>query len=114
MTAQQPIGSGFGARSTTADVLAGLDLTGKLAVVTGGSSGLGLETTRALRVAGASVVAAVRRPEAAAEAFTAVDGVEVRRLDLGDQASVHTFADEFLASGRSIDILINNARRRRA
>ncbi|MEU3724073.1 SDR family NAD(P)-dependent oxidoreductase [Streptomyces sp. NPDC031705] len=109
MTAQQPIGSGFGARNTTADVLAGLDLTGKLAVVTGGSSGLGLETTRALRGAGATVVAAVRRPEAAAEALTAVDGVEVRRLDLGDQASVHTFADEFLATGRSIDILINNA-----
>ncbi|MFF3160034.1 SDR family NAD(P)-dependent oxidoreductase [Streptomyces sp. NPDC057910] len=109
MTAQQPISSGFGARSTAAEVLAGLDLTGKLAVVTGGSSGLGLETTRALRAAGANVVVAVRRPEASGEAFDAVDRIEVRRLDLGDQASVHTFADEFLASGRSIDILINNA-----
>ncbi|WP_329468640.1 SDR family NAD(P)-dependent oxidoreductase [Streptomyces sp. NBC_01431] len=109
MTAQQPLGSGFGAHSTAGDVLTGLDLTGRLAVVTGASSGLGLETTRALRGAGATVVAAVRRPEAAAEAFDALDRVEVRRLDLGDQASVHTFADEFLASDRGIDILINNA-----
>ncbi|TQK86922.1 hypothetical protein FB563_7084 [Streptomyces puniciscabiei] len=60
-TAQQPIGSGFGAHSTAAEVLAGLDLTGRLAVVTGGSSGLGQETTRALRGAGATVVVAVRR-----------------------------------------------------
>ncbi|EDX20214.1 MULTISPECIES: hypothetical protein [Streptomyces] len=55
------------------------------------------------------VVVAVRRPEAAVEAFDALDRVEVRRLDLGDQASVHTFADEFLAIDRGIDILIHNA-----
>ncbi|MFJ5550600.1 SDR family NAD(P)-dependent oxidoreductase [Streptomyces sp. NPDC093225] len=107
--AQHPLGSGFGARSTAAEVLAGLDLTGRLAVVTGGNSGLGLETTRALLGAGATVVAAVRRPEAAHEAFAGAGAVEVRRLDLADQDGVRAFAQEFLATGRSLDLLVNNA-----
>ncbi|WP_331730493.1 SDR family NAD(P)-dependent oxidoreductase (plasmid) [Kitasatospora sp. NBC_00070] len=109
MSVQQPIDSGFGARSTTAEVLAGIDLEGRLAIVTGGNSGLGLATSHALLNAGATVIVAVRRPEAAAEAFDAVGGVEIRRLDLSDQASVHAFADRFAADGRAIDILINNA-----
>ncbi|NBH06070.1 SDR family NAD(P)-dependent oxidoreductase [Amycolatopsis sp. SID8362] len=109
MTAQQPIGSGYGADTTTTDVLADVDLTGKLAVVTGASSGLGLATAHALGDAGATVIAAVRRPETAAQAFAQADRVEIRPLDLADQASVHAFADEFLASGRELDMLINNA-----
>ncbi|MEV7418814.1 oxidoreductase [Streptomyces sp. NPDC089919] len=109
MTAQEPIGTGFGARSTTADVLGGSDLTGRLALVTGGGSGLGLETVRAFVDAGATVVAAVRRPEAAEAALGPVGPVEVRALDLADQESVREFADGFLAGGRSIDFLIGNA-----
>ncbi|WP_354644443.1 SDR family NAD(P)-dependent oxidoreductase [Kitasatospora camelliae] len=113
MTAQHPIDSGFGARSTAAEVLAGLDLEGRLAVVTGGASGLGLATTRALLEAGAVVVVAVRRPEAAvevlAETGAEADRAEVRRLDLADPASIAAFAEEFLASGRGIDVLLNNA-----
>ncbi|MET7283908.1 SDR family NAD(P)-dependent oxidoreductase [Kribbella sp. NPDC005582] len=109
MTEQQAIGSGFGHDSTADDVLAGIDLSGKLAVVTGGYSGLGLETTRALAKAGAHVVVPARRPDAAKEALSGIPGVEIDELDLGDLASVRAFADRFLASGRSIDIMIDNA-----
>ncbi|MGI5142007.1 SDR family NAD(P)-dependent oxidoreductase [Streptomyces sp. CA-106110] len=108
-TAQHKIGSGFGAGSTADDVLHGIDLSGKLAVVTGGYSGLGLETTRALRKAGARVVVPARRPAAAEEALAGLDGVEVDELDLGDLQSVSAFADRFLASGHTVDIMINSA-----
>jgi NAD(P)-dependent dehydrogenase (short-subunit alcohol dehydrogenase family) len=108
-TAQHKIGSGFGARSTADDVLQGIDLSGKLAIVTGGYSGLGLETTRALTEAGARVVVPARRPAAAREALEGIDGVEVDELDLGDLESVRGFAERFLASGRSIDFMIDNA-----
>ncbi|WP_330309324.1 MULTISPECIES: SDR family NAD(P)-dependent oxidoreductase [unclassified Streptomyces] len=108
-TAQHKIGSGFGARSTADDVLHGIDLSGKLAIVTGGYSGLGLEATRSLAKAGARVVVPARRPAVAREALDGVDGVEVDELDLGDLESVRTFAERFLASGRVIDIAIDNA-----
>lgn len=108
-TPQHTIGSGFGARTTAAETLHGIDLTGKLAVVTGGYSGLGLETTRALAGAGAHVVVPARRREVAQEALAGLDGVEVDELDLGDLESVRAFADRFLASGRTIDIMINSA-----
>jgi NAD(P)-dependent dehydrogenase (short-subunit alcohol dehydrogenase family) len=108
-TAQHKIGSGFGATSTADDVLRDIDLTGKLAIVTGGYSGLGLETTRALTKAGARVVVPARRRAAAAEALSGVSGVEVDELDLGDLESVRGFAERFLASGRTVDIVIDNA-----
>ncbi|BDH06359.1 MULTISPECIES: SDR family NAD(P)-dependent oxidoreductase [Streptomyces] len=107
--AQHKIGSGFGADSTADEVLAGIDLTGRLAVVTGGYSGLGLETTRALTKAGAHVVVPARRPDAAREALAGLENVEVDELDLGDLDSVRAFAERFLASGRTIDFLIDNA-----
>ncbi|MFD9466510.1 SDR family NAD(P)-dependent oxidoreductase [Streptomyces sp. NPDC060027] len=108
-TAQHKIGSGFGARSTADDVLHGIDLSGKLAVVTGGYSGLGLETTRALAAAGARVVVPARRPATAREALEGIPGAETDELDLGDLDSVRAFAERFLASGRVIDIVINSA-----
>ncbi|WP_329017989.1 MULTISPECIES: SDR family NAD(P)-dependent oxidoreductase [unclassified Streptomyces] len=107
--AQHKIGSGFGADSTADEVLGGIDLTGRLAVVTGGYSGLGLETTRALTKAGAHVVVPARRPDAAREALAGLENVEVDELDLGDLDSVRAFAERFLASGRTIDFLIDNA-----
>ncbi len=107
MSAQHKIGSGFGHDSTADDVLAGIDLTGKLAIVTGGYSGLGLETTKALAKGGAQVVVPARRPEAAREALGEV--AEVDELDLGSLESVKAFAERFLASGRSVDIVIDNA-----
>ncbi|CDR11832.1 SDR family NAD(P)-dependent oxidoreductase [Streptomyces iranensis] len=108
-TKQHAIGSGFGVRSTTSDVLAGIDLSGKLALVTGGYSGLGLETTRALAGAGARVVVPARRRSTAVEALGGIGGVEVAGMDLADLDSVRAFTEEFLASSRDIDILVNNA-----
>lgn len=108
-TPQHTIGSGFGARSTADDVLAGIDLDGRLAMVTGGYSGLGAETTRALARAGARVVVPARRVDAARENLAGIDGVEVDELDLGDLDSVRDFAERFVASGRPLDILIDSA-----
>jgi NAD(P)-dependent dehydrogenase (short-subunit alcohol dehydrogenase family) len=109
---QHPIGSGFGVTSTAADVLAGIDLSGRLAIVTGGYSGLGLEATRALTAAGAQVVVPARRPEVAAENLAGIahaDRVETDALDLGDLDSVAAFARRFLDSGRRVDMVIDNA-----
>jgi len=108
-TPQHKIGSGFGATSTAAEVLAGIDLTGKLAIVPGGYSGIGLETTRALTTAGAHVVVPARRLSTASEALAGIGDVEVDELDLAELDSVRGFADRFLASGRGIDMLINSA-----
>jgi NAD(P)-dependent dehydrogenase (short-subunit alcohol dehydrogenase family) len=108
-TPQHAIGTGFGARTTAAEVLQGLDLTGKLAILTGGYSGIGLEATRALAAAGAHVVVPARRPEHARAAVEGLPNVEVDELDLGDLDSVSAFAERFLASGRAIDMIIGNA-----
>ncbi len=112
-SAQQPIGSGFGRESTPADVLGDTDLTGVLAVVTGGYSGLGLETTRAFAGAGADVLVAARRPEHAQGVLDDLGelpgSVTVARLDLGDLASVAEFAAGVVDAGRPIGILVNNA-----
>lgn len=109
---QAKIGSGFGAGSTARNVLDGMDLSGKLALVTGGYSGLGWETTRALVGAGAHVVVPARRRSTAEEAVESIEGagtVEVDELDLSDLDSVRGFAERFLSSDRAIDITINNA-----
>ncbi|MQY09852.1 SDR family NAD(P)-dependent oxidoreductase [Actinomadura macrotermitis] len=109
MTAQRKLGSGFGAASTAGDVLAGIDLTGRTALVTGGHSGLGLETTRALARAGARVIVPARRPAEAARALRDLPGVDVHGLDLADLDSVRAFADRILDGGHVLDILIGNA-----
>ncbi|MFI6948495.1 SDR family NAD(P)-dependent oxidoreductase [Streptomyces sp. NPDC050422] len=108
-TPQHKIGSGFGARSTADDVLSGIELSGRTAIVTGGYSGLGLEATRALAAAGAQVIVPARRRAVAQQAVEGIDGVEVDDLDLADLDSVRGFAERFLASGRDVDIVINNA-----
>ncbi len=108
-TAQHKIGSGFGATTTAAEVVAGTDLTGKLAIVTGGYSGIGLETTRALTAAGAHVVVPARRRATAEEALRGFEKVEVDELDLADLGSVRAFAGRFVASGRGIDVFVGSA-----
>lgn len=108
-TVQAPIGSGFGAASTAHDVVKGLDLSGKVAIVTGGYSGIGLETTRALRAAGASVLVPARDHTRAVAALKRLDGVELETMDLIDPASVDAFAARFLVSGQPLHILVNSA-----
>jgi NAD(P)-dependent dehydrogenase (short-subunit alcohol dehydrogenase family) len=108
-TPQHKIGSGFGATSTAAEVLQGIDLSGRLAIVTGGYSGLGLEATRALTGAGAHVVVPARRRAVAEEALEGIERVEVDELDLADLDSVRAFAERFLDTERRIDFMIDNA-----
>jgi NAD(P)-dependent dehydrogenase (short-subunit alcohol dehydrogenase family) len=91
------------------------DLSGKLAVVTGGNTGLGLATARELAAAGADVVLAVRDTERGAVAAADIartaprSRVRVRRLDLADLASVREFADRLLDEHPALDLLVNNA-----
>nr|WP_229752634.1 oxidoreductase [Paenibacillus physcomitrellae] len=109
VTPQLPISSGFGAQTTAKEALGGRDLTGKTVIVTGGYSGIGLETTRVLAEAGAAVIVPVRTPEKARASLAGIPRVEMEELDLMDPASIDAFARRFLDSGRSLDILINNA-----
>jgi len=105
----------FGAQSTADEVVRGLDLSGKTAVVTGASGGLGLESARVLAQAGATVVMAARDPQKNAAALallrSRVPKAELRSvvLDLADLNGVHKAAESVLAENRRIDILINNA-----
>ncbi|HEY0294721.1 MAG TPA: SDR family NAD(P)-dependent oxidoreductase [Bordetella sp.] len=106
---QTPIHSGFDATTTAAHVLQGRDLSKVAAIVTGGHSGLGFETTKALANAGAHVIVAARDPDAARAKVGEIGNVEVEQLDLSDLASVRAFATRFLATGQHIDILIGGA-----
>lgn len=108
-TRQAPLPSGYGMRTEAREALGGRRLDGKLAIVTGGYSGLGLETTRALADAGASVIVPARTPEKARAALAGIARVEQKSLDLADPKSIDAFADEFLSSNRKLDIIINNA-----
>jgi NAD(P)-dependent dehydrogenase (short-subunit alcohol dehydrogenase family) len=104
---QKPTNSGFGLRTSAQEVVAGIDLRGKTAIVTGGYSGLGLETVRALAGAGARVVVAARRPQAASEALAEISGqVEIGELDLSNPDSIDAFGAAFVGP---LHILINNA-----
>jgi NAD(P)-dependent dehydrogenase (short-subunit alcohol dehydrogenase family) len=106
----------FGATSTTDDVLAGIDLSGKRVLVTGVSAGLGVETVRALAAHGAQVVGAARDLAKAEQATAEVraqaadgGGLQLVELDLASLASVRACADALLGSGRPFDVVIANA-----
>ncbi|MER7681012.1 MULTISPECIES: SDR family NAD(P)-dependent oxidoreductase [unclassified Streptomyces] len=96
----------FGKRATAAEVIDGVDLSGRRMIVTGGSSGLGVETVRALAGAGARVTVATRDPAAAEPLVKEFPGTEAVALDLGDLASVRSFCDAW--SG-PLDGLVANA-----
>jgi len=106
---QQPIGSGFNAKSTAADVIKGINLKGKIAIVTGGNTGIGLETTKTLANAGATVIVPARDVEKAKRNLEGIPLVEIEPMDLMDPASIDAFAQKFLESGRPLHLLINNA-----
>jgi NAD(P)-dependent dehydrogenase (short-subunit alcohol dehydrogenase family) len=112
MVADHLITTPFGFDSTAAEVVEGIDLAGKRAIVTGGASGIGIETARALAGAGADVTLAVRDTDAGdrtAADITATTGnarVHVDRLDLADLASVAAFADGW---NGPLGVLVNNA-----
>lgn len=109
-TQQQPVGSPFGYRSTAREVVERVDLAGKRIVVTGGYSGIGTETVRALAGAGAEVIVGARRVEQAEDVLRGVEGsIAVLPLDLADPTSIDAFAKAVAARWDSIDILINNA-----
>lgn len=109
ITRQQPLATQFGYRTTAADVVAAARLDGKRAIVTGGYSGLGLETVRALAGAGMNVIVPARRPDAAQEALDDLSSVEVRGMDLSDLHSVASFAATVRDDGLPLDLVINAA-----
>ena len=106
---QQPIGSGFNATATASDVIKGIDLTGKIAIVTGGNTGIGLETTKTLAAAGATVIVPARDTEKAKRNLAGIPRVELETMDLMNPASIDAFAEKFRASGRPLHLHINNA-----
>jgi NAD(P)-dependent dehydrogenase (short-subunit alcohol dehydrogenase family) len=106
-----PISTPFTATSTALEVVSGLDLAGQRVVVTGGNSGIGYETARALAGAGAQVTLAVRSRESGEKAAAQLQEstgtpVNVARVDLGDRSTIDAFVDSW--SG-PLDVLINNA-----
>ena len=109
ITEQKLLISGFGRKTTAEEASHGCDLRGKVALVTGGHAGLGLETTRVLSNAGAVVVIGSRDPKKAQVAVAKMKNVEVGQLDLANPSSIDRFANEFLNSNRALDLLINNA-----
>ena len=107
---QKPINSGFNSKSETSDILSEINLSDKVAIVTGGYSGIGLETTKGLVLAGAKVIIPAKRPEIA---FKNLNGIvsedNIIKMDLSDLNSVKEFTDSFKENFSKLDLLINNA-----
>ena len=106
---QSKLHTGYGETTTAEEVMGDARLDGKVAVVTGGYVGVGLETTRALAGAGATVVVPARSTAKARAALAGLERVELETVDLGDPTSIAAFASRFLASKRPLHLLINNA-----
>lgn len=106
---QKPLGSGFDSKSNASEVIKGIDLSGKTAIVTGGSTGIGLETVKTLAGAGATVIVAARDKGKANKNLEGIENIEIEELDLADHRSIDVFAEKFLASERPLHLLINNA-----
>jgi len=108
----EPITSRFGAYTPASEAVEGINLSGLTAIVTGAGSGIGVETARALALAGADVVLAVRRPDAAETVAQEINAVgqgsaRTEQIDLSSFASIRAFAARW--GERPLNILINNA-----
>lgn len=106
---QKPIGSGFNARSTTKEVIKGIDLSGKTAIVTGGYAGIGLETVKTFVSAGAKVLIPARDTRKAATNLKGIPNTTIEPMDLMDPDSIDKFANKFLGTNTPLHILVNNA-----
>lgn len=106
---QNPIGSGYNAKSTASQVVEGVNLTGKIAIVTGGYAGIGLETTKVLSATGVTIIVPARDLEKATKNLEGIANVEIAEMDLTSPISIETFSDKFLSSERPLHLLINNA-----
>ena len=107
---QKPVNSGFGAKSEPLEVMEDIDLSGKIALVTGGYSGIGTETSRALVNAGCEVYTPARRTDVALKELEGIVPKEnVVEMDLAKPKSVQNFVDDFSKQVSKLDILINNA-----
>ena len=107
MKNQEPLGSGLGSRTTAEQALGDLSLGGKLAIVTGGYAGIGLETVRVLAGAGASVIVPARDLAKARAALEGMPRTTIAPLDLADPASIDVFGRE--VAGRAVHLYIANA-----
>lgn len=92
---QQPVNSGFNAKSATVDVIKGLDLNGRTAIVTGGNTGIGLETTKVLAAAGAAVIVPAKGCRKGRVNPDGIKNVEIEPMDVMDPVSMDAFAKSF-------------------
>lgn len=106
---QKAIGSGFNASSTAQEVIKGINLQGKTIIVTGGNTGIGLQTVKTLSQAGAQVIVPARDIEKASRNLEGLSNVTIEKMDLMNPASIDAFAEKFLLTGRPLHLLINNA-----
>jgi len=108
-TKQEPIKSRYGAKTTAKQIAKQYDLNGKNVIVTGGYSGVGLEITKALVMAGAKVLVPVRNKQKAQATLKGIPNVEMDTMNLMEPDSIDAFADRFLATGKPLHLLINDA-----
>ena len=107
---QKPINSGFKSKSNAHEIIKDIDLNGKIAIVTGGYSGIGLETTRELVSSGAEVIIPAKRTDVAIKNLEGIVPKEnVIEMDLSDLNSVKNFTDGYKENFNRLDLLINNA-----
>ena len=107
---QKPTNSGFHSKTNADEIIKGIDITNKTAIVTGGYSGIGLETTRALVNAGAKVIIPAKRTEIACKNLEGiVPNEDIVEMNLENLNSVKKFTEDFKENFKKLDLLINNA-----
>jgi NAD(P)-dependent dehydrogenase (short-subunit alcohol dehydrogenase family) len=108
---QQPLQTGNTARTTTDEVIQNINLSGKTIIITGGAAGLGLETTKTLAKAGATIIIPVRNPAKAQESLAGMSNIELypASFDLSNRDTIKAFTQWFQKNYQKLDILINGA-----